>query len=70
LRSISAFSFSRCAGAAPVEHRHRHLHPRQRRAQLVAGVGEQRPVRLHERLDALRRDVEARRDRGDLVAAA
>jgi hypothetical protein len=31
-----------------VEHRHRHLHPRQRRAQLVAGVGEQRPVRLHQ----------------------
>ena len=51
------------------EHRHRHLHPRQRRAQLVAGVGEQRPMRLDERLDARRGDVEARRDRGDLVGA-
>jgi hypothetical protein len=53
-----------------VEHRHRHLHPRQRRAQLVAGVGEQRPVRLHQGLDPLRRDVEARGDGGDLVVAA
>ena len=49
------------------EHRHRHLHARQRRAQLVAGVGEQRAVRADERLDARRGDVEARGDSGDLV---
>ncbi len=57
------------AGRRVFEHRHRHLQPRQRRAQFVAGVGQQRLVRAHQRLDALRGLVEAGGHRGHLVAA-
>ena len=56
-------------GGRGVEHGQGHLQPRQRRAQLVAGVGQQRLVGLHQRLDARGRRIEARRQRGDLVAA-
>ena len=70
LVSISRLSRSRCAGRRLVEHRHRHLHARQRRAQFVAGVGQQRLVRAHQRLDARGRVVEARRHGGHLVAPA
>ena len=46
-----------------------HLQARQRRTQLVAGVGQQALVGAHQRLDALGRVVEAVGQRGDLVAA-
>ena len=55
-------------GCGVVEHRHRHLHACQRRTQFVAGVGQQRLVRLHQRFDARRRHVEARRHGRHLVA--
>ena len=46
LLSISRFSSVALRRARALEHRHRHLHARERRAQLVAGVGEQRAMRL------------------------
>ena len=47
----------------------RHPQPRQRRAHLVAGVGEQRLLRVQKLLDARRGGVECARDHRDLVVA-
>ena len=52
-----------------LEHRHRHLQPRQRRTQLVAGIGQQALVRAQQGLDARGGAVEAGAQRGHLVAA-
>ena len=46
-----------------------HADARQRRAQFVRGIGQQRLVRLHQRLDALGGVVEAPRQESHLVAA-
>src|SRR5882762_5648859 len=41
--------------------------PRERRPQLMRTIGQQQPVRLHERLNTLSRRVEASGQRGDLI---
>ncbi len=68
---ISSF---RCSRWAPVgrllEQRDGHLQPRQRRAQFVAGIGQQRLMRAHQRLDAPGGLVEAGAQRGHFVAPA
>ena len=56
-------------GCGVLQHRHGHLQPRQRAAQLVAGVGQQALVRAQQRLDARRGPVEAGAQRSHLVAA-
>lgn len=58
----------RRAGIA-LEELHRHPQTRQRRTQLVAGIGQERAVRGDQRLDLRGRTVEAGGDRGDLVPA-
>ncbi len=46
-----------------------HADARERRAQLVRGIGQQRFVRLHQGLDARGRSVELAREVGHLVVA-
>ena len=52
------------------QHLDTHAEPRQRRAELVAGIAEERPLRCEEVVQSLGRDVEGPRHRGHLVAAA
>ena len=55
---------------APLRERERHPDARERRAQLVGHVAQQRLLVRHERLDPLRHRVEVARERADLVLAA
>ena len=56
--------------SAPLRERERHADPRERRAQLVRDVAQQRLLVGHERLDPLGHRVEVARERADLVLAA
>ena len=67
---MSCFSDSRVFGIGLLaQQRHRHADARQRRAQLVAAVGEQQAMRGDQLLDAPGRAVEALGQRRHLVAA-
>ncbi len=59
---------ARQTGRCVLQHRHRHLQPRQRRAQLVAGVGQQALLGTQQGLDARCGAVEAGAQRGHFVA--
>ncbi len=54
----------------PLRERERHSDPRERRAQLMRDVAQQRLLVGHERLDPLRHRVEVARERADFVLPA
>ena len=66
---LGAQPLPRGASRRLFEQGHRHLHARQRRAQFMAGIGQQRLVRSHQGFDAPRSLVEAGSHGGDFVAA-
>ena len=68
-RSMRARSGCDGFAGAPLRERERHADARERRAELVRHVAQQRFLRRDQRLDALGHRVEVARQRADLVAA-